>query len=208
MKMPESLLSPSNILLYGRTLADLQIIHEGDDKADGKNEKQIHTPFVSDRGGQNNFLQQQLNDPTSKLARIYGFSFEGQYYDLAKPALFLVHGDGEVADQVVGAGGNARQARAPEEADRTGVAAQGYSFSEDVRVWSYDGGDYSIRLDVETGTFDQILLDAETRLNKLEGSYTGASARISGASARVMGASARLSGASARLKGNRGEWGD
>ena len=198
--MPESLLSPSNILLYGRLVTDLQIIH------DPEAEDQIHRPFVTIRGGQNNFLQGQLEDPASRLARIYGFSFEGQYYDLAKPALFLVHGDGEVADRVVGA--DARYARAPEEADRTGVAAQGYSFSEDIRVWSYDTGDYSIRLDVETGTFEQILLDAETRLNKLEGSYTGASARISGASARVTGASARLSGASARLKGNRGEWGD
>ena len=206
--MTESLLSPSNILLYGRLLKDLQIVHQGDAKADGQTEEQVHQPFASSRGGKNNFLQEQLKDATSQLARIYGFSFEGQYYDLAKPALFLVHGPGEVADRAVIAPGNARQARAPEEADRTGVAAQGYSFSEDIRVWSYDTGDYSIRLDVETGTFEQILLDAETRLNKLEGTYTGASARISGASARVTGASARLSGASARLKGNRGEWGD
>ena len=169
-----------------------------------KNKYTSHLSLAEE--AQNNFLQEQLKDPTSQLARIYGFSFEGQYYDLAKPALFLVHGPGEVADRVVGT--DARYARAPEEADRTGVAAQGYSFSEDIRVWSYDTGDYSIRLDVETGTFEQILLDAETRLNKLEGTYTGASARISGASARVTGASARLSGASARLKGNRGEWGD
>ncbi len=206
--MPESLLSPSNILLYGRLVTDLQIVHEDDPEAGGKAEEEIHQPFVVGRGGRNNFLQEQLKDPESGLARIYGFSFEGQYYDLMKPALFLVHGEGEVADRVVGALGNARQARAPEEADRTGVAAQGYSFSEDIRVWSYDTGDYSMRLDVETGPFEQILLDAETRLNKLEGSYTGASARVSGASARVTGASARLSGASARLKGNRGEWGD
>jgi hypothetical protein len=204
--MTESLLSPSNILLYGRSLKDLQVVHQGDAKAGSQTEEQVHQPFTSSRGGTNNFLQEQLKDSTSQLARIYGFSFEGQYYDLGKPALFLVHGPGEVADRAVGT--DARYARAPEEADRTGVAAQGYSFSEDIRVWSYDTGDYSIRLDVETGTLEQILLDAETRLNKLEGTYTGASARVSGASARVTGASARLSGASARLKGNRGEWGD
>ena len=85
------------------------------------------------------------------------------------------------------------------------MGAQGYSFSEDIRVWSYDTADYSIRMDVETGTFEQILLDAETRLNRLEGTYTGATARISGATVR---ASARVSGATARLKGNRGEWSD
>ena len=99
--MPESLLSPSNILLYGRLVADLQIVHEDDPQAEGRTEEQIHQPFVASRGGRNNFLQEQLKDPESGLARIYGFSFEGQYYDLAKPALFLVHGAGEVADRAV-----------------------------------------------------------------------------------------------------------
>ena len=200
--MAETLLSPSNVLLYGRVVEDLKVVHEASDPP----EEQIHRPFISPRVGQNKFLQAQLEDPDSRLARIYGFSYEGQYYDMAKPALFLVHGDGERADDPVPS--QPRKSRAPDLADKTGVAAQGYSFPEDMRVWSYDTGDHSIRLDIQTGPFEQILLDAETRLQTLEGTYTGASARISGASARVMGASARLSGASARLKGNRGEWGD
>ena len=197
--MAETLLSPSNILMYGRVVSDLQVAHQ----SSSPTEEEIHRPFISPRVGQNKFLQAQLEDSNSRLARIYGFSFEGQYYDLAKPALFLVHGDGEQADQPVGS--EPRKARAPDVADKTGVAAQGYSFPEDMRVWSYDTGDHSIRLDVETGTLEQILLDAETRLNTLEGTYTGATARISGATVR---ASARLSGATARLKGNRGEWSD
>ena len=31
----------------------------------------------------------------------------------------------------------------------------------DMKVWVYDKGDFSMRLDVETGTFEHILLDAE-----------------------------------------------
>jgi hypothetical protein len=200
-KMPETLLSPSNILLYGRVVQDLRVVHFG---AAGTpipppppppgpppaNEQEVHRPSVSARGGANLFLQRQLEDGSSRLARIYGFSFEGQYYDLPKPALFLVHGDGDLAENLVGAGGNARQARAPDVADLTGVAAQDYSFSTDMRVWSYDTGDYSIRLDVETGPLDQILLEAT--LGGAGGTYAGANARIAGAN---VGANARIAGA-------------
>ena len=31
----------------------------------------------------------------------------------------------------------------------------------DMKVWVYDKGDFSMRLDVETGTFERILLEAE-----------------------------------------------
>ena len=76
--------------------------------------------------------------------------------------------------------------------------------------WEYDKGDFSLRLDVESGPLTEILLDATLGADPL-GSYAGASARLSGASARVSGASARLSGASARLSGasarlRRGDW--
>ena len=206
--MPETLLSPSNILLYGRVVQDLRVVHFG---AAGTpipppppppgvlpgppaNEQEVHRPSVSARGGANLFLQRQLEDGSSRLARIYGFSFEGQYYDLPKPALFLVHGDGDLADSPVGAGGSARQARAPDVADLTGVAAEDYSFSTDMRVWSYDKGDFSLRLDVETGPFDQILLDAT--LGGAGGTYAGANARIAGANVGAnVGANARVAGA-------------
>jgi hypothetical protein len=45
--------------------------------------------------------------------------------------------------------------------------AKEWEFSDsdaaDVRVWEYDKGDFSIRLDVETGQFEQILLAAVMR---------------------------------------------
>ena len=84
--MAETLLSPSNVLLYGRAIDDLSI------------KPGSHEPGPSPRKGHNNFLDKQLQGKDCKLARIYGFSYEGHYYDLAKPALFLVHGDGVDAD--------------------------------------------------------------------------------------------------------------
>ena len=136
-------------------------------------------------GGRTSSYRANFKKQNSKLARIYGFSFEGQYYDLPKPALFLVHGDGEVADRPVAA--DVHYARAPDEADRTGVAAQDYSFSEDIAVWSYDASDYSICPDVETGTFEQILLDATITPENQSTAYSGAHARLSGAHARLSG---------------------
>jgi hypothetical protein len=222
--MPETLLSPSNILLYGRKITDLTVVHAGQtetesgqtEAAPAPTEEEKHRPFVTKRKGQNLFLQEQLEDTTSVLTRIYAFSYEGHYYDLPKPVLFLVHGEGEPAEDLVEDKPNTppaakkpyRQSRGPEVGDKTGIAAQEYSFSEDMRVWSYDKGDFSIRLDIETGTFEQILLLLAVDPDPLA-SYAGASvritaasARISGASARVAGASARISGASARLRGD------
>jgi hypothetical protein len=129
----------------------------------------------------NTFLQHQLTadaaDPekSPRLARIYGFSFEGHYYDLARPAIFLVHGPGN--DPEAFRPGTARLEsrgdRAPADADRTGVAYTASSFSHDMRVWSYDKGDFSIRLDPTSGPLEQILLQAELRPDRQQTYYSG-----------------------------------
>lgn len=188
--MPETLLSPSNILLYGRELADVVVRHENvcpPDPCDKKPipEREIHGPFVERRGGVSRFLDAQLEDPNSRLARIYGFTFEGYYYDLARPAIFLVHGDGAQAEDIPLPA--PREARAPAKTDLSGAGAQGYSFPEDMRVWSYDKGDFSMRLEVETGTFEEILLAAEVVSNSQGTSYSGANVR----GANVRGANVR-----------------
>jgi hypothetical protein len=161
--MAETLLSPSNVLLFGREVEDLRVLHTHD-----------HNPFVSDRKSGNNLLGKQVeyqkttDANRARFARIYGFSFEGTYYDLPRPMLFLVHGPGEPAethaDPRAGAGGNAalarRVARSPDDPSRTGVAAPDFSFADGLMVWSYDKADYTIRMDVETGMFEQVLLEA------------------------------------------------
>ena len=166
--MAESLLSPSNILLYGRELMDLRLIEpppppsglppnnepppDGSqlddikpDPPDGEPATTLPPPPPPPRLGGNNFLQAQLASPGARLARIYAFSYEGHYYDLGTPAIFLVHGPGRDPEAFRPAlfVPGARFSRAPADADRTGVANTPSSFSEDIRVWSYDKGDFS-----------------------------------------------------------------
>jgi hypothetical protein len=168
-----------------------------------------HGPFTEPRRGTKGDVEAQLTttarDDTEPpcFARIYGFSYEGAYYELPRPALFLVHGDGYPASETRTGKKNAvRRARALGDPSLTGLAAADFQFAEDLMVWSYDKADYTIRMDVETGMFEDVLLDI------VGGGGPGASgARVSGArvsGARVSGA--RVSGA--RLSGGRGDAGD
>ncbi len=166
----ETLLSQSGILLYGRILTDI---------TPGTNEP---TGDKKDPGrlGYNKFLQNQLVQHDAKFARIYGFTYEGHYYDLAKPIVFLVHGDGIDAEELpeTQQGANRRFARAPEGLDITGVASQFGSCSEGTKVWAYDKGDFSIRMEIETGPFEKILLDLELNTDRLQSHYSGQKVRI------------------------------
>jgi hypothetical protein len=222
--MPETLLGPSTILLYGREMVDLVFQYQDPRPGAAIAPQQITTLSAAQtytggaaqaaplpvpgnvaprpvRLSNNEFLELQLAHPDARLARIYGFAYEGHYFDLASPAIFLVHGPGDEPDE--NPPGN-RVARAPHTTDRTGATRTSSSFSEDMRVWPYDKGDFSIRLDVETGPLAQILLDAELMSEEVLATVSGAHARVSGAHARVSGAHARVSGAHARIRGNRG----
>ncbi len=44
--------------------------------------------------------------------------------------------------------------------DDTGVIAEDFDLESDVRVWEYDKGDFTLRIDIASGTFDEILLEA------------------------------------------------
>jgi hypothetical protein len=191
--MPETLLSPSNVLLYGRVVEDLQITQPN------------HNPFIAGarrRGGPNRELADQLADEEAVFARIYGFSWEGTYYELPQPALFLVHGPGENVTPASPdrKGTLVNQARAPGDPSVSGMVATDIQFSDDVKVWSYDKADQTIRMDTEAGEFEDVLLAPF-----FNGGVSGArvaGARVSGArvsGARVSGA--RLSGA--RVTGGR-----
>lgn len=125
--MAESLLSSSSILIFGRILDDLV----------------LNPTAVVDN---DSFISKQLSSDDARFARIYGYSFEGQYVDIIPPAIFLVHGDGDV----------------PEGVEGTGLAFTDDTFSPDIRSWSYDQSDFSIRLDSLTGPFEDILLSVDT----------------------------------------------
>jgi hypothetical protein len=123
---PESLLAPSLIRLFGRLFAGLQLHHA---------ESLAGEPATSFGSGKEaGSLGERLTEQDPKLARIYGFSYEGNYYKLPKPFIFLVHGDGKTIDEV------------------NGLAGYGFEIKEaalfpDVRVWTYDKLDQSIRIE-------------------------------------------------------------
>lgn len=207
MATQETLLSPTNVWLIGRKLADLQILNPGDTLPGGGNvPADVHDPFSKGSGTQsvNRFLGKQLEKADGQepaFARIYGFSYAGLYYELETPALFLVHGDGADPASVAksgGGGGNSRLAKAPENPSTTGLAGTDFQLAEGLSVWAYDKGDFSIRMDVSTGPLDQILLDLEG----CDSSPGIAGSRVSGsrvAGSRVSGS--RVSGS--RVSGSR-----
>jgi hypothetical protein len=71
-------------------------------------------------------------------------------------------------------------------------------------MWTYEKADLSIRMDVETGSFEQILL--ESVLNVEAPRTPGARVDATGARADLAGA--RVAGARATIRGNRGGWSD
>ena len=184
--MAETLLSPSNIILYGRVLEDIQIVTPSAANGGGR-----HDPFVTPRAGSNKELENQLINEQAVLARIYGFSYEGSYSDLPKPAIFLVHGAGvTVTPAGVGKEGYS-PARAPGNPSISGVAATDLQWADGIKAWSYDKADQTIRMDTEAGTFEQVLLDMSYGEAASMSGARVSGARVSGA--RVSGA--RVSGA-------------
>ena len=122
--MAEKLLSISEVKLYGQKVADMAYGYI--EKRDEKNRQ---------------------------FARVFGFGFEGNYYDLDAPIIMLVGGEGEVISKT----------SPPTDVEN--------AFSPDTMVWSCDKSDSSIRMDTLTGTFEEILLEVE---------LGGGGARVSG----------------------------
>ncbi|UWQ74355.1 hypothetical protein [Leisingera sp. M658] len=153
--------------------------------------------------GRNNLLGDQLSDDAN-LARIYGFSYEGTYFELPEPVIFLVHGDGDSATGPESPADQVQVSRAPLNPSVTGVASAEYQIANDIRVWDYDKADYTIRMDVMAGRLEQVLLDVYFG----DGGPSISGAKVSGAKvsgAKVSGAKvsgAKVSGAKARGSGD------
>jgi hypothetical protein len=112
--------------------------------------------------GTNAWLQKQLTQQEvasnkqmtgSRLARIYAMSFEGAFYNLPKPAVFVVHGEGKAVS-------NPGFASAGTAMDESGLPVREFAWESDIRYWEYDKEDVSLRLDIVAGTLDEILIDA------------------------------------------------
>jgi hypothetical protein len=144
--MPETLLTQSAVKMYGRLLKGVRL--------------EALAPGDTSDLGFNKFLKEQLiADPDTKenppkLARIYAFSFEGAFYNLPRPAIFLVHGDGKP----IQGSGTFDDGKGPVLND-SGIPAREFVFETDVKYWEYDKDDLSLRLDSFTGTLDDILIE-------------------------------------------------
>jgi hypothetical protein len=196
----ETLLGVSSVYLFGRPLDDV-ILRGG----------AIYGSLQVPRPGNNNFLRHQLenvdanNLPDARLARIFSFSFEGAFFELAPPAIFLVHGAGLAPDNPppTNAAGEIeykRLSRAPGSSARTGLGLQTGAFSMDMRVWVYDKSDHSLRLDAATGTLEQILLSEEAYGGGM-GRSGGGMGRSGGGMGRSGGGMGRSGGVMARSSG-------
>jgi hypothetical protein len=152
--MPETLLTQSAVKMYGRLLRGVRL-------------EPLAATDVSDLGF-NKFLRKQLmahngaqsEDNEPALARIYAFSFEGAFYNLPRPAIFLVHGDGQPirGSGTYDAGGGVNAGATV--MDDSGIPAREFVFETDVVYWEYDKDDLSLRLDSVSGTLDDILVEA------------------------------------------------
>ena len=125
--MTEKLLDQTVVYLYGREVGDLT--YSGDAPP---NSQVYPNPTVLDG-------KKEL-----KLARIYGLEYEGHYYDLAKPMVVLVRGQGTPA-------GGKLKTKVPEDSNP--------QLTADIMVWEYDKEDYAMCLDMDVGTIKDILLD-------------------------------------------------
>ncbi len=116
------------------------------------------TQFRRKRSLGNKQLEDQLTSDGAGFARIYGFSYEGAYWELVAPVLFLVHGPGdELTPNAIPP--DFSVSRAPHSPSYSGVGAAIFQFADDMRVWSYDKADYTIRMDILSGRFEQVLLE-------------------------------------------------
>ncbi|MFK7881771.1 hypothetical protein [Roseobacter sp.] len=166
--MSESLFTSASIVLFGREVDDLAIIKKGLSTA---------TTFSKEK---------------NQFARIYGFTYDGIYYDIATPVLFMMSTKGKAASTVDVPGPNPKEKK----------------FYESLLAWTVKQTDETVRLDIDQGKFQDVLLGMMLG----DGASGVSGARVSGArvsGARVSGArvsGARVSGA--RISGARGDASD
>ncbi len=169
----ENLFTPSAVKLFGREFKGLSI-NEGDVDGGGPLGKaRIPPKVVQDELKKKQYEQHpgrleralrkvdydsdDITKNYARFARIYGFSYEGQYYELPRPVLFLVYGPGTEVDDKIHEGFTIEQ---------VGLAAKDWRFANDIRMWEVDDKAMSMCIDIESGTIKQILLEPMFELDE------------------------------------------
>src|SRR5215471_13694004 len=122
-RLGETILAPTMIRMFGRLFGALTL----DPGA-------LNVVTSAARPFTNPLTDKLAANLEPKLARIFGFSYVGQYYKLPEPRVFLVHGDGTPVD----AGSDAEV-----ELSNLGVEYRSQFFSAGVSMWAYDKVDMS-----------------------------------------------------------------
>ena len=134
----ETLFAPSTIRMFGRLFTGLTVGELG-------LSPHANAPLLA--------ALQKLNPEQIKhclkLARIYGYSYQGNYFKLAEPAVFLVYDEG----MSVTAG------QIPIPMDEIGVELKDEVFASEIRMWTADGLDMGVRIDISIGWMKELLLN-------------------------------------------------
>ena len=158
----ETFLDPSRIHLFGKPFPTLRYdpgpmagVGPGINPAETEFEPQTVAPASGGNPPEVPVPPGRVEQALRKVgdgifARIYGFSYEGHYYKLPRPLLFLVD------DNMRGAEDNPPTS---EFSTRfTGVEGKDWQFGGDNSVWAVDRHDIAICHDLEVGTYDRVLL--------------------------------------------------
>ena len=114
-----------------------------------------------------------------QLARIYGFSWQGNYFKMATPAVFVVDGPGvPVIDGLPLAA-----------IGQVGLELKDEFFSTNVLMWNAYDVDFSVRIDITSGWLSEILIAAEASdATNVTGSGDGSDAGASISARQAMAA--------------------
>jgi hypothetical protein len=164
MSINTTMLAPSTVTLVGRVLRLGREAPEGAAAREGgggdvrraAEEPRVLVPAQQEGYLGSSQLVAAMDRGDLRLAHIFGFAHEGRYTPMHVPALFLVHTNGQ---DVLAAG------ETEIDPARLGLAhleKGNLTFASDLKFWTYDRGDETIRLDVSTGTLLQLVVDAET----------------------------------------------
>ncbi|MFD2740549.1 hypothetical protein ACFSUD_13255 [Sulfitobacter aestuarii] len=177
--MSEKLDTSSEIVIFGRVVEDLSVKGATGTTTTGT------AADAGDTGdGTAGEAGSSAHAPDRQFVRAYGFSFDGIYYEVPTPVLFLLKGAGIAADK----------------ADVPGPNPRNKEFFAQLKAWRVRRSDDTVRLDVDSGKFEHLLLDPGGEGAAVSGARVSG-ARVSGArvsGARVSGArvsGARVSGA-------------
>jgi len=194
----EGLFGSGGVRLFGRPFTGLQIGELGLNPAS-------NNPLQT-------MLAQKLTDPANppQLARVYGFSYLGNYFKLAEPLVFLVFGKGVPI--------TSGYPQPDNPLDNLGVESKGLDFTDGVFMWLADQADIAVRIDITIGWLNDILLSEEmgadnnvTGGNQLrrsdivghDGNLVGRDGNLVGRDGNLVGRDGNLVGRDGNLVGRR-----